>query len=68
MGKFSPGQIAEALRDVDENYGVMWRAASGYEAKLLWDELHRQGLVEFNPWAGRYLPTERRSTTKGHLK
>jgi hypothetical protein len=46
-----------ALADVDRNYGAMWEPDDGYAARLLWDELKRKGLVGWNPWAERYLPS-----------
>ena len=50
-------EAMEALHDVSDNNGVMWRARNTLEAKARWDELKRRGWVEFNPWAQRYLPT-----------
>ena len=49
---------ARALEDVRRNHGTRWEPESGIEASRLWDALERKGVIEFNPWAQRWLPKE----------
>jgi hypothetical protein len=56
--KMSKLDALMALRDVAENDGTMWRAASTLGASRAWDDLKRRGWVEWNPWAGRYMPSD----------
>lgn len=51
-------RLLDALRDVADNDGMMWRA-SGYEAERLWRVLKKHKLVEWNSWAGKWLPSEK---------
>lgn len=55
--KLTKARQAGALRDIERNNGTMWEPATGFNARLLWDEIKREGLVDWCEWRGRYVPS-----------